>query len=237
MSRDLFVSVTDASVKFGTRKWYTVPLAFAVHTAIVGVLIVAPLMAAGALPIPDNTPMYLPVVTPPLPAPPPIRIGKPATTPLVSRQAAPLVAPDDVQPEADFETATPNLPVDGSIGLGIADGVETAIAPPPVVAPPASRPVKTVRAGIGVRAPERLTYVGPVYPPLAQTARVQGLVILEATIDTGGRVRDVRVLRSDSPLLNDAALSAVRQWVYTPTLLNGVPVSVVLTVTVQFRLQ
>ena len=70
MPRDLFVNVTDPSIQLGTRKWYTVPLAFVVHTLIVGVLIVAPLMATGVLPLPDDSPTYLPVVAPPLPAPP-----------------------------------------------------------------------------------------------------------------------------------------------------------------------
>ena len=75
-----------------------------------------------------------------------------------------------------------------------------------------------------------------VYPPIAQSARVQGIVIIEATIGPDGKVRDAKVLRGQ-PLLNDAALSAVRQWEYTPTLLNGVPVPVIMTVTVTFTLQ
>ena len=61
-------------------------------------------------------------------------------------------------------------------------------------------------------------------------------MIIEATIGADGRVRDTRVLRS-VPLLDDAALSAVRQWEYEPTLLNGKPVAVIMTVTVNFRLQ
>ena len=63
----------------------------------------------------------------------------------------------------------------------------------------------------------------------------QGVVILEATIGADGKVKDVRVLRS-IPLLDQAAIDAVRQWEYTPTLLNNVPVPVIMTVTVQFTL-
>jgi protein TonB len=74
-----------------------------------------------------------------------------------------------------------------------------------------------------------------VYPSIAQSARVQGVVILEATIGENGRVKDVKVLRS-IPLLDQAAIDAVRQWEYTPTLLNNVPVPVIMTVTVQFTL-
>lgn len=76
----------------------------------------------------------------------------------------------------------------------------------------------------------------PVYPPIAQSARVQGIVIIEATIGPDGAVKDAKVLRS-IPLLDGSALEAVRQWVFTPTLLNGVPVPVIMTVTVQFTLQ
>jgi len=65
---------------------------------------------------------------------------------------------------------------------------------------------------------------------------VQGIVIIEATIGPNGSVQDARVLRS-IPLLDQSALDAVRQWQYTPTLLNGVAVPVIMTVTVQFTLQ
>ena len=75
-----------------------------------------------------------------------------------------------------------------------------------------------------------------MYPPIAQSARVQGVVILEATIGPDGKVQDVRVLRS-IPLLDAAAIEAVRQWQYTPTLLNNVPVPVIMTVTVNFTLR
>jgi protein TonB len=78
--------------------------------------------------------------------------------------------------------------------------------------------------------------VNPVYPPIAQSARVQGVVIIEAIIGPDGRVTEAKVLRS-IPLLDAAALDAVKQWVYTPTLLNGVPVPVIMTVTVNFTLQ
>ena len=78
--------------------------------------------------------------------------------------------------------------------------------------------------------------VRPVYPPIAQSARVSGMVIIEATIGADGRVKDAKVLRS-IPLLDQAALDAVKQWTFTPTLLNGVPVPVIMTVTVNFTLQ
>ena len=81
----------------------------------------------------------------------------------------------------------------------------------------------------------KLRGADPVYPPIARTANIQGIVIIEATIDTDGRVVNARILRS-IPLLDQAALDAVRSWEYTPTTLNGVAVPVVMTVTVTFVL-
>jgi protein TonB len=112
---------------------------------------------------------------------------------------------------------------------GIVGGLVEAPPPPPP-------PTAPVRVGGSIRAPRKTKDVPPVYPPIAQSARVQGIVIIEATIGPNGKVQDARVLRS-IPLLDAAALEAVRQWEYTPTLLNGVPVPVVMTVTVNFTLQ
>ena len=93
-----------------------------------------------------------------------------------------------------------------------------------------------MRVGGNISPPTKIRDVPPVYPPLAWAARVQGVVILEAVIGPSGRVTDVKVLRS-VPLLDDAAITAVRQWEYTPTLVNGVPVPVIMTVTINFALQ
>jgi protein TonB len=90
--------------------------------------------------------------------------------------------------------------------------------------------------GGDIKPPTRTKNVNPVYPPIAQSARVQGVVILEATIGPDGRVVNAKILRS-VPLLDAAALEAVEQWEYTPTLLNGEPVPVIMTVTVNFTLQ
>jgi protein TonB len=92
-----------------------------------------------------------------------------------------------------------------------------------------------MRLHAGMQAPGKIVHVDPVYPPIAQTARVQGVVILEAIIDARGFVKSVSVLRS-IPLLDQAAADAVRQWRFTPARLNGEPVPVVMTVTVNFTL-
>ena len=100
---------------------------------------------------------------------------------------------------------------------------------------PAEQPVEAVRIGGSIPEPRKLKNVSPVYPPDAIQARVQGVVVLECTISTSGKVVKTRVLRG-IPLLSEAAVAAVEQWEYTPTLLNGVPVPVIMTVTVNFKL-
>src|SRR6266446_3144884 len=92
-----------------------------------------------------------------------------------------------------------------------------------------------IRPGGDLRPPAKVRHVVPAYPELARRAGVEGVVVLECVIDPSGHVAEVRILRSQ-PLLDAAAVEAVRQWVYSPTRLNGVPVAVLLTVTVQFKI-
>jgi TonB family protein len=92
-----------------------------------------------------------------------------------------------------------------------------------------------VRVGGSIRPPTRIQFVEPVYPEVARSARIQGVIILELVIGTDGAISNARVLRS-IPLLDQAALDAVRQWRYEPTLLNGAPTPVIMTATVNFSL-
>jgi protein TonB len=92
-----------------------------------------------------------------------------------------------------------------------------------------------VRVGSPVRQPTKIKDVRPVYPEQARSARVQGVVILEVTVDATGHVSEAKILRS-IPLLDQAALDAVRQWEFEPALLNGVPVPIIMTTTVNFAL-
>jgi protein TonB len=108
--------------------------------------------------------------------------------------------------------------------------------PPPPPPPPPGANGQALRVGGSVQPPTKIVNVLPIYPEEARAARVGGVVIIEATIDEGGYVADAKVLRS-VPLLDDAALDAVRQWQFTPTLLNGQPVPVIMTLTVNFSLQ
>ena len=90
-----------------------------------------------------------------------------------------------------------------------------------------------VRVGGQIKPPTKVKDVKPEYPAIARTARVAGAVTIEATIGEDGKVIDAKVVRS-VPLLDQAALDAVRQWEYMPSLLNGVPVPVLVTVTINF---
>jgi TonB family protein len=110
------------------------------------------------------------------------------------------------------------------------------IAPADEAAVPAlPNDAQPIRVGGAITEPRKVRNVAPVYPEIARQARVQGIVILEATIDATGKVTEVTVLRG-VPLLDQAAIEAVRQWEYTPTLLDGKPVPVIMTITVNFKL-
>jgi protein TonB len=95
---------------------------------------------------------------------------------------------------------------------------------------------KPVPVGGRIRPPAKVRDAAPAYPDIARAARVEGTVIIETIIGVDGRVQSARILRS-IPLLDAAAMAAVTQWIYTPTLLNGTAVPVIMTVTVRFQLQ
>jgi protein TonB len=215
------------------RKWYTLPLSFLVHTSIVAVLVVVPLIATDVLPAPRTGMQFVTPYVPAVPTAPPVR--RPTPSPTVRGDAgAPVVAPDTIGVEtgvifepgevqtSDIETIFGGMDV-GQIGVEMAP-----------VAPAA--PIAPVFVGGNIKAPIRTKYVPPTYPDIARGVRVQGVVIIEAIIGGDGKVEQARVLRS-RPLLDEAALSAVREWEYTPTLLNGRPTPVIMTVTVVFKLQ
>jgi protein TonB len=241
MPREIFGEVSNPSVKLGSQAWYTVPLSILVHAALLAVLVVVPLVATGALPSVPTTIMLttdakLPDPPPPPRAPEPIQRSKVPTT-VNDPRIAPLNAPETIQPETETPRVVGpaveggiNLP--GGTGLPIGTGVNIGPTPPPAPAVPQA----PLRPGGDIKVPRKVHHVAPVYPAIAQQARVEGTVIIEATIGVDGRVKDARVL-SSKPLLDQAAIDAVMQWRFTPTLLNGVPVPVLMTVTVTFTLR
>lgn len=240
MARDLFGTVSTPSVKLGSQAWYTLPLSIATHAVLCAALIIVPFTSAELLPMPQTVDaFYADPELPEAPPPPPAAqapAASQATAEPVSSSAAPIEAPKGIADEAPTPPGTFGAGVVGGIGsLGETLGTGMVNIPGPPPAPPVQRP-EPVRPGGVIRYPAKVHHVSPVYPRIAQDARVSGMVILEAIIGVDGRVQDVRVLRS-KPLLDQAAIDAVRQWRFTPTLLNGVAVPVILTVTVNFEMQ
>lgn len=95
---------------------------------------------------------------------------------------------------------------------------------------------QTVHVGGNIKPPVKTKDVKPEYPPVALRERMQGVIILEVTIGTDGKVKDIKVIRS-LPLLADAAVAAVRGWEYRPTMVDGKAVQVITTIPVNFALQ
>jgi TonB family protein len=119
---------------------------------------------------------------------------------------------------------------------GTAQPMNTIAAPPPPPPPPGGGGVPSrIRVGMNVQQANLISQVPPVYPPLARQAKIEGVVRMAATIDKEGRVAHLEII-SGHPLLVPAALDAVKQWVYRPTLLNGQPVEVQTTIDVNFTL-
>jgi protein TonB len=168
-------------------------------------------------------------------APPPLGISEPAP--------APVEAPSEVTPETGREATNvgDESGVAGGIVGGIAGGLPGGVAGGIVgglgSAQTGQAGPLVVRPGAGFKAPRKIRDAKPVYPAGALPLRAQGVVLIEATIGPDGRVQDARVLHSAVPLLDQAALDAVRQWAYEPSRLNGEVVSVIMTVVVNFALQ
>ena len=238
MPRDLFGPVTDPPAHIGTRSRLTLPLSMAAHAAALAALIVVPLVATDVLPLPDDFTAVV-LAPPDLPPEPPRPIPPAATTAAVpppNPNAAPIDAPWSITPEppvrppTDLGEVAPGSTFSVAVlGAGGDDRVSSLI-PPPAPAPRAP-----VRVGGTVIAPTKIHDVAPEYPRMARDAKIQGIVIIQATIGADGRVVDAEVLRP-IPFLSQAALDAVRQWRFTPPQLNGEPIAVIMTVTVNFKL-
>jgi periplasmic protein TonB len=219
---------------------YITFLSALVHAAILSTIFFTQLLSPGPLPIPRTVLAFsdaLPIQIHDIPLPPPARgSSSPAESP--SPGIAPIEAPAEIAPERDVTAAPAGQITTGVRGVetGVVGGIDLPgtglqVEPPPP--PPVSR--APIRLHAGMQAPRKIVNVPPRYPTHAQLAHIEGVVVLDAVIDPTGRVTDVRVTRSIQ-LLDQAAIDAVRQWRFTPTLLNGEPVSVLLTVTVRFTL-
>jgi protein TonB len=235
MAREMFGDVVDPSVSVGTKKWYTVPLSILAHVAAVIGLVVTPLVAMNGVPTPQSVIVFVPAPPAKLPAapPPPAELPKrppmPMTTLLVSANLIPLQAPHGIIAEPPPLRLAPESGVASALPSTVASlGAGSLSAAPP-------SPTQIVRPGGDIKEPRKIHDARPIYPQVALAAKVEGTVTIEATISTDGSVINMRVTRSQ-PLLDQAALDAVRQWRFTPTLLNGAPVEVIMNVTVNFTL-
>jgi len=241
---NMFRDVVDPSIKVGGRRGYTVPFSIVVHTLAVVAAVMFPLVVTNGDKWPTPPTLLAFVGAPPPPPQPPPAAAPPRATaatpgPAANRDAAPVEPPHAITVETTSESNRSSwLGIEGTGTGEIPNGVGEHTAPP-APPPPASAPASArapMPIGGDIRPPAKTKDVSPVYPSIAQTARVQGVVIIEAIISPAGKVVDAKILRS-IPLLDAAALDAVRQWEYTPTRLNGVPVSVVMTVTINFQLR
>lgn len=224
----------------------TLTVSLVAHAVLIAAIIIVPLLLDDTLPAPGDavraffvTPAAMAPPPPPPPPPAPgVRVApRTPVAPQPQEEAkfvAPVETPAEIRPEEGLsfgvEGGVPGG-VEGGVPGGVVGGIVGGLpsdAPPP--------PARAVRVGGQIKAPQLVKKVAPVYPELAKTARLSALVVLEATVGTDGRVEAVSLLRGH-PLFDQAAMEAVRRWVYRPLLLNGVPTDFIVTVTLSFSVK
>ncbi len=238
-----------------TNKSWSVTLSFALEFAIVGVMILVPLIWTEVLPKTSITSMLTAPAPPPPPPPPPPPQQVQKVVKMVPRQfnGQTLQAPREIPKQVAMITEDQLAPlssggvvggIDSGVigGLGVPSSIGIGAAPPP---PPPPPPVKEApkkdlgpqRVSSGVQSAKLVNGPKPSYPPIAKQARIQGAVVLQAIIAKDGTIQKLTVLSSANPLLTPAAMDAVKRWVYIPTILNNEPVEVITEITVNFSLQ
>jgi protein TonB len=246
-------------VSHKTNKTWTVMVSFVAQIGLVIVAILIPMIYYEALPRTQLTSFL--VAPPPPPPPPPPPAAQPIkVVKVIPRQfdagklMAPKAVPKDIAIIKEEELPPPSSGVIGVVG-GVPGGVAGGTAggfiggiigaapvaapppPPPPVVKEAPKPVtpQRIRVGGNVQQAKLVRQPKPVYPPLAKQARIQGVVKLNAIIGKDGTIQNLTQV-SGHPLLVPAAMEAVKQWVYQPTLLNGEAVEVVTQIDVNFTL-
>jgi periplasmic protein TonB len=237
-----------------TRKTWTVMISFIAQMFVLGIAILIPMIYFDALPKSQLTSFL--VAPPPPPPPPPPPAAAPKVIKVIPRQfdagrlMAPKVVPKEIAMIKEEELPPPSAGgvvggVPGGVPGGTAGGViggiigsvPTAAPPPPPPPVKVEKPVtpQRIRVGGNVQQAKLIRQPKPIYPPLAKQARISGVVRLNAIIGKDGTIQNLTVA-SGHPLLVPAAMEAVKQWVYQPTLLNGEPVEVVTQIDVNFTL-
>jgi protein TonB len=236
-------SLLESAGKIKTKRGMTTLLSFGLQFGLIGIMILIPLIYTEALPTKQLMTMLVAPPPPPPPPPPPtpeIKIVKKVTTDIVDGALrTPTKIPKKIEKIVEEEAPAPatsgmmgGVPggVPGGVGGGVLGGVLSAAnTPPPRVAP------QKVRVSSGVASGNLLSPIRPVYPQIAKQARIQGQVVIQATISKAGTIENARVV-SGHPMLVQSALEAVKQARYKPYLLNGEPVEVETTVNVNFTL-
>jgi periplasmic protein TonB len=237
-------SLVESSGRIKTKRGWTTFLSFGLQVLLVCVLILIPLIYTEALP---KSQMMTFLVAPPPPPPPPpppaaapVKVVKVQTELINNQLRQPTKIPDKVkivkEDEAPPQTSVgvvggvPGGMQGGSLGGVLGGIVSSSSLPPPKVATP-----QKIRVSSGVAAGNLVQKVQPQYPAIAKTARIQGTVVLEATISKSGAIEGLKAV-SGPPMLYQAAIDAVRQWRYKPYMLNGEPVEVGTTINVVFTL-
>lgn len=234
----------DTPWKQGHRSPAEWAVSILVHVVLVTAVVLTPLYFTQALDLRDFRVTFLVAPRPPAAPPPPAtaaqKVARPAAHLMPRTLMAPTVIPARVQVVHDA-VAPPELAMDGVVGGveggetgGVLGGIIGGVGTAP--APPAAKKERILRVGGVVKPPRELYKPGPVYPPLALTAQIQGVVEIESIIDEHGDVVHAQSI-GGPPLLIPAALAAVMRWKYEPTYLDGEPVSIRMQVHVKFSLR
>ena len=226
----------------GLRRYLggSVPISIGLHLFALFLFFVIPLTANIVLPmVTVELPDYVRLA--PMPPPPEVAVppARRAISPAPPPPLAPTTAPMTIGKEPDVPPVYgPPGPVDTTHGIRSfgGDGIGVGVDAPSVLMPPPPQKTGPVRVADLPVAPRKIADVRPVYPEIARQARKEGTVVMEAVLDPTGRVTQLRVIQS-VPLLDQAAMDAVRQWRYTPSTLGGHPVSVLMSITIRFTLQ
>jgi protein TonB len=221
-----------------TKQRWTVLVSMVFQVTFLGILLLIPLIYTEALPKAMlATLLVAPPPPPPPPPPAPVQVVRKVQVHLMD--AGKLMAPKTIPKNVTIikEEAEPDMGSMGGVVGGVAGGSMGGVIGGVIGGmPPPPKPVQSrIKVGGNVTAAKIINRTAPNYPPLARQTRISGTVRLHAIIAKDGTVQQLEVL-SGHPLLVQAALDAVRQWRYQPTLLNGEPVEVDTTVDVIFSL-
>jgi periplasmic protein TonB len=238
-----------------THTTSTVLTSFLLQLGLIGFGVLIPLIWFDELPGAQLSALIT-APPPPPPPPPPPQAAPPKVVKVVPRQMdagkllIPKVIPKEIKQIQDDEAPSASMGVTGGVPGGVAGGtmggvlggilggVPTAAPPPPPKKkepPPPPKPPSIVPVGGRVQSAKLMRHPDPVYPQIAKSARISGTVELSAIIGEDGHIQELKVV-SGHPLLRQAALDAVKQWVYQPTLLNEQAVKVSTTIDVIFTL-